>query len=1374
VPASLSALKQRFEAASAGFGAQDWTLLGAIAAELALPQSAIEQLSPAPAMPAPLWLKRAQTEGWIITARLPRSGSLKPHFTVHPDLEQLVLRQLADSGELERIGAALRVLLGARSVSDLTLALHSGGLDEFQRRYAARKRPPESAVSTRAEWLRRSLCEPFDPLWLSRAWGDDALRVSRLVLEECLIGPTRCDELYAWLDERSRAAPDSDADPDSCSVLYQHAVLRAEPERIQRLVPLVSPQVGLAFSAAVRFVEGDLPDAQQRLDQVLGGSGKRQGIPDCGALAPLFALLLCARDSDEGRPAAKRVLNAGGGELNRGAQRALRILLRHLSEPPEEQRRLDVHQLPSDVGAWEILILALTVHLHSPDKWARANWCQELVRRARDWQRAGYAWLARQALFLAEMLNDEHFRGELVRLELAPLTSRGSRELVLWDLISTKPEWQKALDALAQITVASADERAQSYRVAWYVDMVRGELNRPALQECRPGEGWSDGRRVTLADLWALRADLPAEDQRVLDCTREVHNGARDFTPEAAEALIGHPRVVNGLRSRAPVQVLRGAPRIETREERGYVQVFVEPPEPQLGVNLVPEDETRLVVYRISEAVFRASEALRGGARVPKAHEAQLLAVLGKLAESIDVRSPELGSERTVAADATPCLRFAVHAGAWLVQLGVRPFSHAGRFFLAGVGRASLNAYIDGQRLRCERDLVLEKQRSEALQAGCPTFAVKPDPDEQSPFDAPDSWTLGEEGVLQLLSELRASNVPCGLEWPESGGMKLSAHVSSKTLHGRLRSDKGWYLVTGGMRLDSVTEVSLGQLLRAPAIGNGRFIRLENGDFLEVESRIRRVLSALRAVNDKPRAGAELRLPKSAMFALPELEHADSGFEIDIESQAWLARAAELSKKEFAVPAELRATLRPYQLEGFHWLSYLSELGLGACLADDMGLGKTIQILALLLARAAEAHGPTLVVAPTSVCSNWTAETARFAPTLTALEYVGKDRAQLLGPLSGAAGARSVVVCSYTLLQQDQAELSAIAWGTVVLDEAQFIKNSESLRAKAAYSLSAEQRIAATGTPVENHLGDLWGVFRFLNPGLLGDWPHFKRTFLMPVERDAGRESTEQLQKLVKPFLLRRLKRDVLSDLPPITEVQHDVHWTEEEALRYAMLRKQIHDKLYTVHGKRNNKLEVLAEIMRLRRFCCHPALVFPDAPRECSKVDALLELVEELRENQHRALVFSQFVDFLSLVREQLDERGIRYEYLDGGTPQAQRAARVAAFQAGDAPLFLISLKAGGFGLNLTAADYVIHLDPWWNPAVQAQATDRAHRIGQERPVTVYRLITKDSIEDSIVKLHATKRQLAGALLDDGDAIAGLSAEEILQLVTESVVQPA
>jgi SNF2 family DNA or RNA helicase len=362
-----------------------------------------------------------------------------------------------------------------------------------------------------------------------------------------------------------------------------------------------------------------------------------------------------------------------------------------------------------------------------------------------------------------------------------------------------------------------------------------------------------------------------------------------------------------------------------------------------------------------------------------------------------------------------------------------------------------------------------------------------------------------------------------------------------------------------------------------------------------------------------------------------------------------------------------------------------------------------------------------------------------------------------------------VLIVSYALLQQDAAALCAVEFHTAVLDEAQFIKNANSLRAKAAFSLNARYRVAMTGTPVENHLGDLFSIFRFLNEGLLGSWKHFQLRYMRPIERDGESEQREALKRLIQPFLLRRTKDQVLRELPPLTTLRHEVRLSEEEALRYGLLRRQIHEKLRSVTGKREHKLRVFAEITRLRRFCCHPRLVFPEASHECSKVQTFLELVEELTENGHRALVFSQFVDFLDLVREQLDERSIPYLYLDGSTPKAARGARVAAFQAGEAPLFLVSLKAGGFGLNLTAADYVIHLDPWWNPAVEAQATDRAHRIGQERPVTVYRLVTKDTIEEQIVELHKEKRALAEALLDGTDVASRLDAEELQALLGPS-----
>ncbi|HXK20522.1 MAG TPA: DEAD/DEAH box helicase, partial [Polyangiaceae bacterium] len=367
------------------------------------------------------------------------------------------------------------------------------------------------------------------------------------------------------------------------------------------------------------------------------------------------------------------------------------------------------------------------------------------------------------------------------------------------------------------------------------------------------------------------------------------------------------------------------------------------------------------------------------------------------------------------------------------------------------------------------------------------------------------------------------------------------------------------------------------------------------------------------------------------------------------------------------------------------------------------------------------------------------------------------------------AGRGKLLIVSYALLQQDQAKLTELSFGTAVLDEAQFIKNSQSLRAQAAFRIQAEQRIAATGTPVENHSADLWSIFHFINPGLLGDFADFNRRFVKPIEREGGPAPEELLRRVIEPYVLRRLKRDVLQELPPLTELSHEIVLSADETARYAILRKQIHDKLFTSWGKRENKIEVLAEITRLRRFCCHPRLVFPDAELESSKIQAFLLLVEELSENGHRALVFSQFVDFLDIVRTQLEERRVSYEYLDGSTPQAERQKRVDAFQNGSASLFLISLKAGGFGLNLTAADYVIHLDPWWNPAVESQATDRAHRIGQQRRVTVYRLITKNTIEEKIVELHAKKRGLARTLLDGGVKAEKLSAAELVRLIEET-----
>ena len=463
-------------------------------------------------------------------------------------------------------------------------------------------------------------------------------------------------------------------------------------------------------------------------------------------------------------------------------------------------------------------------------------------------------------------------------------------------------------------------------------------------------------------------------------------------------------------------------------------------------------------------------------------------------------------------------------------------------------------------------------------------------------------------------------------------------------------------------------------------------------------------------------------------------------------------------EKRFSIPRALQAELRGYQADGFRWLARLAEIGLGGCLADDMGLGKTVQIIALFLHRAKT--GPALVVAPTSVCDNWSKEIARFAPSLKVRSFAGAERARHLEKL----GAGDVVITSYALLQQDIEVLEGIEWGTAVLDEAQLVKNADTLRAKAAYRLRAPVRIASTGTPVENQVGDLYGIFRFVMPDLLGSWTRFSRRFNGMGEADgAGRRA---LKRLLQPFVLRRTKAQVLDDLPPMTEIQHTVTLSAAEAELYEAVRRTALEKLSGAAKDPRSGIQVLAEITRLRRLCCHPALVLPNTTVGSSKLESFMELLEELVENRHRAIVFSQFVDVLGLARKMLEAKGISYQYLDGSTPPKQRTLAVEAFQAGEGDAFLISLKAGGFGLNLTGADYVIDLDPWWNPAVESQASDCTHRIGQTRPVTVYRLVTAGTVEARIVELHASKRELADSLLEDTNRTATLSTDELRALL--------
>ena len=394
-------------------------------------------------------------------------------------------------------------------------------------------------------------------------------------------------------------------------------------------------------------------------------------------------------------------------------------------------------------------------------------------------------------------------------------------------------------------------------------------------------------------------------------------------------------------------------------------------------------------------------------------------------------------------------------------------------------------------------------------------------------------------------------------------------------------------------------------------------------------------------------------------------------------------------------------------------------------------------------------------------------EAQKFAPTINPVQFGSGDRQKLLDNLD----AFDMLVCTYGLLQQKELSdmLAEVKWSTIVLDEAQAIKNANTKRSKAAMKLKGGFKVLTTGTPIENHLGELWNLFRFINAGLLGSMDKFNRTFAYPIERDGNKPARTRLKKLISPFILRRTKSQVLDELPSRTEITLQVEMSKEERAMYEALRREAVERITEgpVDGGAKH-LQVLAEIMKLRRMCCNPKLIMPDTEMSGAKLDLFGETLEELLAISHKDLVFSQYVDHLTIIKNYLEENNIRYQYLDGSTPAKARKQRVDAFQSGDGDVFLISLKAGGTGLNLTAADYVIHMDPWWNPAVEDQASDRAHRIGQQRPVTIYRLVAKGSIEDKIVGLHQVKRDLADSLLTGSDMSSKVSTDELLALIQQ------
>ncbi len=475
------------------------------------------------------------------------------------------------------------------------------------------------------------------------------------------------------------------------------------------------------------------------------------------------------------------------------------------------------------------------------------------------------------------------------------------------------------------------------------------------------------------------------------------------------------------------------------------------------------------------------------------------------------------------------------------------------------------------------------------------------------------------------------------------------------------------------------------------------------------------------------------------------------------------------SVQKVAAPAGLQATLRDYQADGLAWMQFLRHYELAGILADDMGLGKTVQTLAHILVEkeAGRLSSPALVIAPTSLMGNWQDEAARFAPGLRVLLLQGKDRMQQFDQIDDC----DLVLTTYALLPRDEEKLREHDFHLVILDESHYIKNTRSKAAQSAGLLRARHRLCLSGTPLENHLGELWSQFHFLLPGLLGDEKSFNSQFRHPIERQDDPLRRQLLNRRIKPFLLRRTKDNVAKELPPKTEMVRKVELTGPQRDLYETVRLAMDQKVREEIDKKGvarSQIVILEALLKLRQVCCDPRLVksLPSKKQTAgsAKLIDLMQMVEDLLDENRKILVFSQFTSMLELIEEELEARDIPYALLTGDTKD--RSAQVAAFQQGAVPIFLISLKAGGVGLNLTAADTVIHYDPWWNPAAENQATDRAWRIGQDKPVFVYKLIAKGTLEEKIQLLQQKKSELANSILAEGESQKmGLTQEDLQQI---------
>ncbi len=807
-----------------------------------------------------------------------------------------------------------------------------------------------------------------------------------------------------------------------------------------------------------------------------------------------------------------------------------------------------------------------------------------------------------------------------------------------------------------------------------------------------------------------------------------------------------------------PITIIEEKPFLFTRKEGDMISISSNIPSYATcykGLWLDRSLPLQWVYYPMSldkQTLFQRLLALK---QIPAKAEPMLKQLVASLQGQIEIHSDVEGSTAIEQVYGQTILTLQVTPSDVEAHLVLRiyPVQGSKHSTFPAMGDKNYFDQMDGKRIEVLRDLDGEARALQQLndilteEAHCELFTSKHQEQDITFVD-----------LVQLLQIAPDYSSLFAIEWEEGKRINVSK-TDGKKWDIQIKKNHGWFEIEGEVALTENDVVTMSQVLSMLRESGGRFIRLSSDQIITLSDSLRRQLERIESLAQV--RGGKVQVPELAMAVSGNMLQGEMELQEPKVLVEMRRRIKESEEMSFAVPDNLNATLREYQVAGYQWMMRLNHWGAGACLADDMGLGKTVQTIALMLAHASE--GAQMVVAPASVVANWRKEIEKFAPSLNAIIFnnlPATERQHCLERLH----ANDVLILTYGLLVTEQEALTAPQWVTVCLDEAHTIKNRETKSSSAAMKLKATNRIILTGTPIQNHLGELWNLMQFINPGLLGSYEHFNDRFVTPISNGFA-EQKEQLKRLIAPFTLRRTKKQVVQDLPEKTDIKLSISLSEDEMALYEAMRLETKRE---IEAATSVNMSVLSSITRLREAACSIALVEKSWVGESSKLEGLLDKLLPVVEQGNSVLIFSQFVSFLKMAKSAIENAcDAKILYLDGSTPLKERPRMVDAFQTGEAQVFLISLKAGGLGLNLTSANYVFHLDPWWNPAVEQQATDRAYRIGQDQNVTVYHLISEHTIEEKILRLHKEKQSLADSLLEGTDMSNKLTIKDYLELLS-------